>query len=64
MTTRKLTCIEWIAATEPHLLTMVADPSTAFIGDTERAHRVAVEAGIRRDEGGRYEPVVWIAVFP
>lgn len=63
-TTRTFTAIEWIAATEPHLLTLVADASTAFLGETERAHQVAVEAGVTRDEDGKYAPVVWVAVFP
>jgi hypothetical protein len=56
--------IEFITATEPWLIDLVDDASTAFIGDTERAHKVAAEVGLRRDENGRYEKLVWMAVFP
>jgi hypothetical protein len=62
-TTRKFTVHEWIAGSEPCLLSLVEDASTAFVGDTERAHQVAQQAGIEREERGRYAPVVWMIVF-
>lgn len=72
MTTRTFTAIEFIAASEPWLLSLVEDPSTegstrgltAFVGDTERAHEVAEQGGLKRDDQGRYPPLVWMIVFP
>ena len=57
------TAYEYINATEPHVLDLVTNPQTAFIGDTIRAHDVAVEASMPVANDGRYPRLVWMVVF-
>ena len=54
---------DFIASTEPCVLRLVTDLQTAFIGDTIRAHDVAVEAGMLVAHDGRYPRLVWMVVF-
>ena len=61
---KTFTATEFVTVTEPWSIDLVQDASTAFIGDTERAHNVAADAGLCRDEQGRYERLVWMVVFP
>jgi hypothetical protein len=64
MTAHRLTVFEYLTTHEPGVIDLVEDPSTAFVGDVERAHEVAVAGGLTRDDGGRYPLLVWFAVFP
>ena len=62
MPTTTYTAAAYLAAYEPAVLTLMADP-TDLSGDTQRADAVATQAGLPVDPAGRYPVVVWFAVF-